>query len=217
MKILNIVLIFIFSIVWTQSLYAKQIDSSPNFQEIEISPKVGLPFKATIFPADSKRIAVFVPGSAFKKESWYELAEKLQQKGIAAISLDARSYSSIKNTLMYLHDNKYEKFSLIGASIGGGSVTDIASAEDTKGIIKIVALAPYGGSSIKNEKIDKLFIIANEDNFGIYNSVLKQFQNSSKPKEFYSIESKMHAQHLFKTKHKDIIQQKMIDFILDVK
>ena len=216
-RFIKVALISILSIAWMQNICATPADNSLNFQELEITPKVGFPYKAALFPAASKHIVLFVPGSAFNKESWYELARKLQQKGVAAISVGGRSYNNVKSTLKYLRDKKYDKFSLIGASLGGETVTDVLSAEDTRGIEKLVVLAPYGGSSIQNPYIDKLFIIANEDSFGIYNSVVKLYEQSSKPKELYTIQSKKHAQHLFKTEHKDTIEQKIIEFIMDVK
>ncbi|THB71174.1 MAG: hypothetical protein D6B28_07785 [Gammaproteobacteria bacterium] len=216
-KILKGIVLITLALASFQNLYAQEKYKEDNFEIIEFKPETGFPYKATLFPANSKHIVLLFPGGAFSMESWYGLAGKFQQKGIAAISVGARSYNNVKSTLKYLRDKKYEKFSVIGASLGGGSVTDVLSKEDTQGIIKLVALAPYGGSSINNQKIDKLFIVANKDSFGIYNSVLKLFQDSSNPKYFYKIDSKKHAQHLFTTEHKDAIEKRIIEFVMDVK
>lgn len=206
--------IALMAVTISQPLWAQELAETSTYKVIELSPQPGFPFKASLFAASKKQATLFVPGNAFPKESWHQLAHKLQQRDIASMCLDARSYNAIKTSLTYLRQQGYTKIAIIGGSLGGGAALDVVSEEDTSNINKLLVLAPYGGSPIKHGHIDKLFIVASKDALGLYDSVVQLHDRSVKPKKLIIVDAKAHAQHLFKTTHKNELEQKIIEFIV---
>ena len=78
-------------------------------------------------------VVIFAHGAIFNKESWYFLAEKLQQKGIASLSIDFSGYGKSKagtgglpndilGAVAYLKTKKYNKIAIVGGSMEGAAV-----------------------------------------------------------------------------------------------
>ena len=181
---------------------------NPKFEIASINHK-----PAAFFYGTSKRAAVFVPGSVFDRESWYFLAERLQQSEIASLSLDGKGKPHVLAAIKFLAGKGFEEITLVGGSIGGGSVLNSVHGNNDPAISKIILLAPYGGNAVKNERIDKLFIVSQKDSLGLYSSVQKQYDESSQPKTLEVLNGSKHAQHLFKGHQKEALTELIIEFI----
>lgn len=177
------------------------------------SEKNGVENDAAFFNGKSKQAVIFVPGMVFSKESWYFLAERFQQLDIASLSLNGKSGTDVLNAIIFLKNKGFKKIALVGGSMGGRAVLDALKETTDESVDKAVVLAPYGGNSIKNSKIRKLFIVSKEDSLGIYSDVITLYKDSSEPKTIKEYGGSEHAQHMFKGKHKDDLIKVIADFI----
>ena len=99
--------------------------------------------------------------------------------------------------------------------MGGAAILDALEQKADESINKAIVLAPYGGSPIKSEKIKKLFVVAKGDSLGIYPDVKRLYKDSSEPKKIVELEGSEHAQHLFKSSHKEKLSNLIVDFITE--
>ena len=190
----------------------KPIEHS-SFEIIKIKTKMGGESSSAYFDGKSDKVVVFVPGAIFNKESWFFLAERLQQSNVASLSLDGKGKEDVLSAVHFLKDKGFAKIILLGASMGGSAVLHALEEKTDDSIDKVIVLAPAGGNPIKNKKINKLFVIAKDDRLGIYSKVKKIYTHSAEPKKMVEYDGSEHAQHLFKSSHKDELSELLIDFI----
>ncbi len=198
---------------FTQVYAADKPMGHSNFEIIKIKTKMGFESSSAYFDGKSDKVVIFVPGAIFNKESWFFLAERLQQLNVASLSLDGKRKEDVLSAIKILKEKGFAKIILVGASMGGGSVLHALEEKTDDSIDKVIVLAPYGGSAIKSKKINKLFVIAKADRLGIYPKVKKIYTNSADPKKMVEYEGAEHAQHLFKSSHRDELAELLIDFI----
>ena len=184
-----------------------------KYEKVAIKLKAGIENGAAYFDCKSNQAAIFVPGAVFNKESWFFLAERLQHLGVASLSLDGKTQDDVLSSVKALKDKGFKTITLVGGSMGGAAVLHALEEQTDECIHKVIALAPYGGSSIKSEKIKKLFVVAKEDRLGIYSDVKNLYRNSSNPKIIKEFEGSEHAQHLFKSSHKKELSKLIVNFI----
>jgi len=141
------------------------------------------------------------------------LAERLQRLNVSSLSLDGKRKEDVLSAIKFLRGKGFVKISLVGASMGGGAVLHALEETADNSIDKVIVLAPSGGNSIKSKKINKLFVIAKADRLGIYSKVKNIYTRSADPKKMVEYEGSEHAQHLFKSSHKDELSRLLIDFI----
>lgn len=201
-------------------IYAAAKAETGNFYKIiEIPSKAGFPHKVALFAADAaelpKKVVIFIPGNAFNMESWYPFARKFNAAGVSAVAVNVRSYDGIKSTIEYLADNGYKDISLVGASLGGRVMLDVLSENDFPAVSRLIALSPYEGSSIKNNRYKKLFIISVRDHWGIYRAVKGIYADSAEPKRIKELDTAVHAQHLLKGEFAKEVSEAIMQFILE--
>jgi len=184
-----------------------------NFEIIKIKTEMGFESSSAYFDGKSDKVVVFVPGAIFNKESWFFLAERLQQSNVASLSLDGKRKEDVLAAVQFLKDKGFAKVILLGASMGGGAVLHALEEKTDDSIDKVIVLAPAGGNPIKSKKINKLFVIAKADRLGIYPKVKQIYTHSADPKKMVEYEGSEHAQHLFKGPHKGELSGLIIDFI----
>jgi len=184
-----------------------------NFEIIKIKTEMGGESSSAYFDGKSDKVVIFVPGAIFNKESWFFLAERLQQLNVASLSLDGKRKEDVLSAVKFLKDKGFAKIILLGASMGGGAVLHALEAKTDDRIDKVIVLAPSGGNPIKSKNINKLFVIAKADRLGIYPKVKKTYTSSADPKKMVEYEGSEHAQHLFNGPHKDELSGLIIDFI----
>ncbi|MEJ2649828.1 MAG: hypothetical protein P8016_15640 [Sedimentisphaerales bacterium] len=113
-----------------------------------------------------------------------------------------------------MKEKGFKKISLVGGSMGGAAILGALDKETNIRIDKVIALAPAGGNALKSKKIKKLFIVAKNDSLGLYSDVKTLYERSSDPKKFVEFEGSEHAQHLFKSSHKEELSRLIVDFII---
>jgi predicted alpha/beta hydrolase family esterase len=182
---------------------------------VEIKTETGIKFSAAFFDGGKDKVVVFVPGAVFDKESWFFLAERLQRLNIASLSLDGKTRDAVWAAVDLLKAKGFKHILLVGGSMGGSAVLDALEARTDESISGIILLAPAGGSPVKSPEINKLFIVSKEDRLGIYSSVKALYVHSSEPKKFVEFDGSEHAQHLFKSPHKEALSTLIADFVIE--
>ncbi len=197
--------------------------SQKQFNIVNYTTKDDGKIEASYFDAGAEKAVIFAHGAIFNKESWYFLAEKLQEIGISSLCIDFRGYGNstatnlsnkkldIIGAITFLKGNGVKEISLIGASMGGAATLS-AITDKTEGLVaKMILLAPAGGPPIKSKSIQKLFVVSKNE--GLYNQVKTLFNESAEPKTLKVFLGNAHAQHLFKTKYADELLKLCIEFI----
>jgi len=176
---------------------------------------MGIEDSAAYFDGKSNQVVIFVSGAVINKESWILLAERLQQLNVASLSLDGKTKDDVLSSINFPKDKDFNKIALVGGSVGGAAIIDTLEIKTDESINKVIVLAPYGGSPIKNEKIKKLFVVAKGDRLGIYQDVKRLYKDSSEPKQIVEFEDSEHAQELFNSSQKEKLSDLIVDFITE--
>jgi len=203
-------LLLVTNLVYLETTEAANKAKQMRYEEITLKGS-----DAAFFQGNKEQAVIFVPGYVFNKESWYFITERLQQKNISSLALDGKSPSAIITALAFLKSKGFEKFVLVGGSMGGGAILSIIEKNINEKINKVIVLAPSNGQPIKKQDIKKLFIVAKEDRLGLYPTVQKLYDASSEPKMIKIFSGSEHAQHLFKGQHKEALSNLLIDFIVN--
>ena len=180
-----------------------------DYRKVTFKTVDGAVIEGSFFEGKKNQAAVCAHGAIFNKESWYPLAEHLQKKGIASISIDFRGYGNSKEgksselyhdilgAINYLEKKGFDHIALVGGSMGAAAVLRALGHKVSPRIDKVVLLAPAGGEAIKSQAIKKLFIVTEKDRF--YPKVHDLYRQCSEPKELKVYPGSAHAQHIFKT------------------
>ena len=184
----------------------------------------GLTLDGTFFAVDGgKRVVIFAHGAVFDKTSWFPQAEKLQAKGIAALTFNFRGYgkseagpkSNLKNDVLgaiaFAKTRDFAKIALVGGSMGGTAILDALNGLDDTSIDRVVLLAPAGGARLKKTEIDKLFLVAEGDS--LRDRVKELHAASAEPKGLVVFPGSAHAQHVFKVPEGAAVEAKLLDFL----
>ncbi len=217
MKNLTLLLVGLFAMMgilnFGQAHSAEDPVGKPHYKIINIKSEHGRESLAACFDVKGSQAVIFVPGRVFNKESWFFLAERLQQLHVTSLSLDGKEEEDVLSAIGVMKDKGFKKIALVGGSMGGAAILQVLEEKTDASINKVVVLAPFGGSPIKNEKIKKVFVVAKEDYLGIYPNVKTLYMDSSDPKTIVEFEGSEHAQHLFKGSHKEKLSRLIVDFI----
>jgi len=204
----------------TQSIMA----TSDGFELITYPTEDNGVIEASFFKGTDRNLAViFAHGAIFNKESWYFLAEKLQDKGIASLSIDFRGYGNSKKgttnkrsldilgAVDYLKSKGFNNIAIVGGSMGGAAVLSALDAKTDNVIKKVVLLAPAGGAGITSTSIKKLIIVSKDE--GLYKRVKAIYNETAQPKELKVYPGSYHAQHMFKADYSNELISLIIDFL----
>jgi dienelactone hydrolase len=196
-----------------------------SYQKVTYKTEDGVVIEGSFFKGKKARAVVFAHGAVFNKESWYPLAEHLQKKGIASISIDFRGYGNsdagksrelyhdILGAVSYLEKKGFDHIALVGGSMGAAAVLRALGHKENPRIDKVVLLAPAGGEAIRSHTIKKLFIVTEKDR--LYQKVHSLYTASSEPKEFKVYPGSTHAQHIFKTDSGTDLTNFIVHFLRD--
>ncbi len=204
----------------TQSIMA----TSDSFELITYPTEDKGVIEASFFKGTDYNLAViFAHGAIFNKESWYFLAEKLQDKGIASLSIDFRGYGNSKKgttnkrsldilgAVDYLKSKGFKNIAIVGGSMGGAAVLSALDTKTDSIIKKVVLLAPAGGAGITSTSIKKLIIVSKDE--GLYKRVNAIYNETAQPKELKVYPGSYHAQHMFKADYGNELISLIIDFL----
>ena len=216
-KLILSILLGIFVVIGTsnfkQAHSAGESVNKPHYEIIKIKSETGNENLAAYFDGKSNQAVIFIPGAVFNKESWFFLAEHLQQMNIASLSLDGKTQDDVLAAINFLKNKDLNNITLVGGSMGGAAILGALEKRTDESVNKVIVLAPSGGNPVKSKKIKKLFIIVKEDRLGIYPNVKRLYKDSSEPKKIVEFEGSEHAQHLFKSSHKEKLSNLIVDFI----
>ncbi|MGD2128300.1 MAG: alpha/beta fold hydrolase [Lysobacterales bacterium] len=195
---------------------------SQSFDLVRFDTQDGGSIEAAWFAACKNKAVIFAHGAIYDKESWYFLAQALQEQGVSALAIDFRGYGDSKagNSLRKMYDilgavawlekQGLEDISIVGASMGGAAVLT-ALAQEPVPISKVVLLAPAGGPALASASIDKLFVVSRDED--LYNRVMAIYEASVEPKTIKVYPGSAHAQHLFDTAERDDLIARITGFI----
>ena len=196
--------------------------SKDKFELVKFTTEDGGSIHAAFFKAGTKKVVVFGHGAIFNKESWYFLAEKLQDQDISALAIDFRGYGNsvsgstnkkmydILGAISYLRGLGYDDINVIGGSMGGAAVLSALSLVKAP-VNKVILLAPAGGPPINSTHTDKFFVVSKKE--GLYDRVKEIYKNSADPKQIKEYAGSAHAQHMFKEDYADDLVALMLQFI----
>lgn len=152
-------------------------------------------------------------GAVFDKESWDELAQAFSAAGYQALAIGFRGYGKstagrsgnalyqdVLAGIRYLHSAGSEQVSVIGASMGGGAVAQVAVVVEPGEIDKLILLASVPIATPERIQGDKLFIVSRGDS--LRDAVEGQFERAGEPKELTVLTGSEHAQHIFRSRRR---------------
>jgi len=215
-KKITFFLAFLFVLCMVKQAIAKNPQISTEnmlFQEVTIGLAGTANSKADYFAGKKPYAVIFAPGAMFSKESWHFLAARFQDLGIGSVALNSGSSPDLLNGIAFLKAKGAQRIGAVGASAGGaGLLYALQDAPDPL-VEAVVLLAPAGGAPLHNDKIRKLFLVAEDDMISSSADVYKLYKSSSDPKLYREFKGSDHAQRLFDSKEKETIIQLIIDFI----
>jgi len=197
----------------TMATNHENISGRMQFQEINIGREGVAETKADYFAGNNRRAVIFAPGAMFSKESWHFLAARFQELGMGSVALNSGSTADLLNSIDFLKKQGAQKIAVVGASAGGAGVLYTLRDDPVPMVDTVVLLAPAGGAPLQNDKIRKLFIVAEDDMISSSAEVYKLYKSSSAPKLYKELKGSDHAQRLFESKQKENIIQLIIGFI----
>lgn len=177
--------------------------------------------EGALYSRHNDRVVLLCHGQVFDKESWSDLALEFQKADIDVFAIDFRGYGNstgptwgafeldVLGAVNRLSDKGYKQIGILGGSMGGRAVLEALARETPPKVDRVVILAA-SGPEIESESVEKLFIVARLD--GAYDGVLETFAGSSSPKELKVFQGSRHAQHLFRSPHRDELTDLLIDF-----
>jgi pimeloyl-ACP methyl ester carboxylesterase len=184
-----------------------------QFEEVNIVLAGTAETRADYFAGKDQRAVIFAPGAMFSKESWHFLAVRFQELGIGSVALNSGSAPDLLNGIAFLKAKGAQKIAIVGASAGGAGVLYTLRDSPDPLVDTVVLLAPAGGPPLQNNRIQKLFIVAEDDMISSSAEVYKLYKNSSDPKFYKELEGSDHAQRLFDSKQKENVIQLITSFI----
>lgn len=98
---------FFISITILVNTFQTQVETNKDFKLITYKTEEGGAIEASFFDGGKELAVVFAHGAIFNKVSWYFMAEKIQSKGVASLSIDFRGYGNSKKWNLEQHGFRY--------------------------------------------------------------------------------------------------------------
>ena len=187
--------------------------SERRYEQVQIESEFGYFNDGLYFAGNGEQAVVLVHQSESDKESWKNFAAHLQSQGIASVSIDKVGRREVLDAISFLSERKYEKVTLIGASIGGGAVLQAANTGPNK-IEKVILLSP-NAAVLDNSNIDKLFVVSKLDVLSARSYSV--FKDSSEPKILKEYEGAAHGQDIFESDHGKDLTHLIFEFLKEAK
>lgn len=124
-----------------------------------ISTEDGLTLDARLFAASSPdRLVILLHMYPADQRAWWQLAEQLQERGIAALTLDFRGYGAseggkdppkidrdVRAAVTFARSEGYRRIVLLGASMGGTAALAAADGLSVDSIVTMSAPSEFRG------------------------------------------------------------------------
>ena len=169
--------------------------------------------EASFFEAKGDKGVVLAHQFGTNKESWHFMAELLQKRDIAAVSIATTDPENVLAAVTFLKNKKHNDITLIGASRGGSAIINALDNYPDIGVNNIILLAPgdYQSSAPASDTIKKLVIITREDRFKRF--AYHVYEQSAGPKQLKEYDGDVHGQKMFDSEHREDVIELMIGFI----
>jgi pimeloyl-ACP methyl ester carboxylesterase len=178
---------------------------------IELKVRGGISHKALLYQSSSPKAAVLAHQSGETMESWRAFANILADRDVASISLSSLTPDDVSAAVRYLEMKNYDNITLIGASLGGGAITQALAAAHLKNVKRVALLSPSTGPAMTSGEIKKLFMVSKAD---FYKSrAYTNFEEASEPKILIEYEGAEHGQALLKGMHAKNVLNEILKFL----
>lgn len=180
-------------------------------EPLDLEVSGGVLHKALLFQSDTSRAAVLVHQSGTTMDSWKDFANKLSDRGVTSLSIESITPDDVIAAINYLITKDFKEIILVGASIGGGAITQALAKGDMEVITNVVLLSPSVGREMKSEKINKLVLVSKSDFWGSKSYVT--FKDASVPKILKEYEGVAHGQAILSGKHAADVHSEIFNFL----
>lgn len=180
-------------------------------ERIELKLRGGISHDALFYKSEGTRAAVLAHQTGATMESWRKFANALADRGVMSVSLSSTTPDDVSAAVDYLKGKQYTDLTFIGASAGGGAVTQAMAAGAFPGLRKVVLLSPAWCAPMTSEEIKKLVILAKGD---FYKSRAEDaFKEASEPKTLLAYQGSDHGQGLLSGEHGNIVLNEIFNFL----
>lgn len=203
----------LFHLILTAGIALGSSASAQSFETLETGPDSAFYMSdAAYYPADGDKAVVLVPGFIFNKESWKNLATKLQEKGIASVAISAKSENPIRRALQELTRRGHNDVVLIGGSSGAAAILNtMEQVVAINNVTGVVLLSPVRGNPMDDQPVDKLFIVSEGEKS--FENVQALHEASMEPKTLMTIPGDAHAQFLFYGPDNAEVEAAIVEFV----
>lgn len=200
-------------------------DESPDpFREVGFDTADGGRIFANLY-GEGKHAVVLAHGKIFDKESWDTFARRLAAEGFRVLAIDFRGYGNstpgskgealhedILGAIAYLRSEGAAKISVIGGSMGGGAAARAAKEAERGDIDRLILLSPVPVDNPEKMKAAGILYVASREEKLV--PLLKdQYEKAPEPKKLELIDGNAHAQHIFKTKESNKLEELILSFL----
>lgn len=163
---------------------------------------------------------VFVPQINMDRGSWQPRAERVAERGHAALPIDEdpdNRAASALGALRYLRDEVgVSRVVLVGASSGGEAVVRATAGAEDGTVQGLVTLSAAGGEDVAGGlQGRKLFVVSENDDDRFVTTAEGLFENASEPKELKVYGGDAHGQRIFDSDHGDDLRERLFGLIED--
>ncbi len=193
---MKIVRVLAFCLLGAVSAMAAQAQDS-----VTLSIRDVITRQALYYDAGGTRGVVLVHQSGYDAASWSDVALRFRTAGISSIALESTSHEDVQSGIDFLRAQGVREITLMGASIGGGSVQRAVSEGDAGEVAHVVLLGTAAGSMQDVPDVTKLFVVSEGDFFRAQTHA--SFSKAAAPKELLVYPGAAHGQDMFTTTYGD--------------
>lgn len=182
----------------------------------------GATIEANIY-AGSSHAVILGHGKVFDKESWSEVAQRLNDIGLTVIAPNFRGYGKSKGpdaddgfaqdiaaAAAYGRRNGATAISLLGGSMGAVAVSKAVTDSLISDVYRLILLSPrVAGDPGKINVGHALFVVSKDEDCA--QTVQSMHDQCPSPKSLQVFDGDKHAQFLFQSGHKDTLISMILD------
>ncbi len=194
-----------------QTAPAESQDVTIGAEPIELSVAGGAESSALLYDGGGTEAVVLVHEMGATMESWEDFAETLQRNAVTSIAVSSSTPDSVIAAIDVLVANGSTTITLIGASIGGGVVMQVANRDIAEQVTKVVLLSPANGPAITSGEIEKLMISTEGDTL-VYRASMG-YEEWADPKIWLEYDGIEHGQTLLAGDHSETVETEILEFL----
>ena len=209
---------------------------TPASQQIIFTTPDGASLEGIVRGSGDVAVIFSVMGNC--KRGWEDMADLVAQNGMTALTYQWRGcmdlggvdedeiqkfVDDLRGAITFMREQGAKKIILVGASLGGCASAKLTVESQAAGLV-VVASPPeisQWGFTIESGDMDsdipKLFITAKEDDTVPVELTQELYNLAAEPREWQTYPGTTHGTDLFDTQHKGEFQQRILEFILEIK